>query len=138
MKLRKILNEILDERLNYEFHLSTEPDLKEDLPMSKQKRSSSSDNERGNMGTDEDNQIYSTDEPENWFDQFEMELGEWEPDSIPRNLYIVNVKEPSNGGSLSQAINRPEDVTVVKKVPISGDRPNFNLGRQILKKIKGN
>lgn len=121
---------------NYEFHLSTEPNLKEGLPFSKQHRTVSFYGERGNMGADNDDVIFTTDSPEAWYDQFKMELGEDAPDVIPKYLYLVKVKHPSEGGYLSQSLNDPKDVIVIKKIPNNIDgEPNFNLAYQMKNNI---
>lgn len=119
----------------YEFHLSTEPDLKEGVPFSKQIRTASSSGERGDMGAAGDDVIYTTDSPEDWYEQFQMELGLDAPDAIPKYLYIVKVRNKSLGGYLSQAVNRPEDVIVVRKIQTTTDAPNFNLGYQLKRKL---
>lgn len=135
--IRKTLNENLNEIFNknnyfYEFHLSTEPDLKEGLPFSKQIRTNSSYGERGTMNaTETNNVIFTTDTPEAWFDQFQMELGVDAPEAIPNNLYLVKVKIPSKGSYLSQAENKPEDVIVIKKIPNKNGIPDFNVGYRI-------
>lgn len=135
--IKKLLNEMLNNQsFDYEFHLSTEPNLKEGLPFSKQIRTSSFYGERGDMGTTESGMVYSTDSPEQWYDQFEMELGTDAPKAIPNYLYIVKVKNSSQGSYLSQAINKPEDVFVIKQVPNTNGKPNFKLGYQIKQKLE--
>lgn len=137
MWLRKLIRETLNQyNWDYEFHLSIEPNLKEGLPFSKQIRSSSISGERGDMGANDKNVIYTTDSPEQWYDQFNMELGADAPEAIPNNLYIVKVKNPSKGSYLSQAINKPEDVIVVKKISNINGEPNFKLGYQLKKKLE--
>lgn len=137
MWLRKLIREILNQyNWNYEFHLSTESNLKEGLPFSKQIRTSSSSGERGDMGTNENGMIYTTDSPEQWYDQFQMELGVDAPEAIPNYLYLVKVKNSSQGSFLSQAINKPEDVIIIKQIPNINGIPNFKLGHQIKQELE--
>lgn len=139
MNLRKFIRNTLIEQLNnkgnIEFHLSTESNLKNNLPFSKQIRTISSPNERGDMGiTEKGNYIYSTNSPEQWYQQFEMELAD-ASEFIPQNLYIVKVKKPSSYGFLNQSINKQEDVVVLQKIPNNADgTPNFNAGELIKQK----
>jgi len=137
MWLKKLIREVLNQYdWIYEFHLSTEPNLKEGLPFSKQIRTSSSSGERGDMGTNDSGMIFTTDSPEQWYDQFQMELGSDAPEAIPNYLYLVKVKNPSQGSYLSQAINKPEDVVVIKQIPNINGEPNFKLGYQIKQKLE--
>ncbi len=100
---------------DFEYHLSTEPDLEIGKSFSEQKRTVSSFGERGDGGVD-DKVIFSTKDPQDWLDQFEMELGQDAPEAIPRNLYKVRVKNKSEDGYLSEAINKPSDVVILEKV----------------------
>lgn len=135
--IRKILIEMLNNpNFDYEFHLSTEPNLKEGVPFSKQIRTTSSNGERGNMETTESGMIYTTDSPEQWYEQFEMELGADAPEAMPNYLYLVKVKNPSQGSYLSQAVNKPDDVTIIKQIPNIHGKPNFRLGYQIKDKLE--
>lgn len=138
--IKKMLNEFFDKENQsgyYEFHLSTEPNLKEGLPFSQQNRTSSSYGERGTMNaTNNNNVIFTTDSPEHWYDQFQMELGADAPEAIPNNLYLVKVKNPSKGSYLSQAENKPEDVMVIKKIPNKNGVPDFNYGYKLKQQIE--
>lgn len=119
----------------YEFHLSTEPDLKIGLPFSQQIHTNSELGDRGDMGTTEQkNVIYTTKSPEQWYDQFKLELAD-APEFIPNNLYIVKVKNKSSETYLNQAINKPQDVIVIEKIPNKNDNePDFQKGYLELKK----
>lgn len=80
------------------------------------------------------NVIYSTKSPEQWYDQFKMELSD-APEYIPNNLYIVKVKNTSTETYLNQAINKPQDVYVIEKIPNKNDNePDFQKGYLELKK----
>ena len=109
---------ILGDANKIEWHLSSEPNLQPGKAFSEQKRTVSELGERGGGGVDDD-VIFSTKNPDDWMKQFESELGQDAPEAIPKYLYKVEVKNPSEFGYLSETANKPSDVRVLERVDIN-------------------
>jgi len=100
--------------LHLEYHLSTEPKLIPGKFFSQQKRSLSTEGERGGEG---ENHIYTTISPQSWLSQFEYEH-EIDKVTIPKYVYLVWVKNPEKLGRSvgDESVSKPNEVKVIKKI----------------------
>ncbi len=114
-----------------EYHLSSEPNLVSGKTFAEQKRTVSSVGERGYGAEGQGDNIFTTRDPQSWRDQFEMELSQDAPESIPKYLYEVRAKNPSPEGYLGEATNAPGDVTVLRRLdPLGAGSIPYMLKKQ--------
>lgn len=119
-------NEIVNNYGNdYEYHLSTEPNLEIGKTFAEQKTKG----EIGMRGQSMGEGVYSTKNPQYW----ESQLAYEQNGKTPTNLYLVKIKNGSKSGMLesgneSQTLNKPNEIIVVKKILTNNEDKPLDIG----------
>lgn len=105
----------------YEYHFSNDPNLIAGKSFADQTNINKGVKKRG-VGNIQEEGIYSTNKPDFWHGQMKVDLGK----DAPQNIYLVKVKKGSPKGMLesgieAQSVNKPQDVTIIKKLKTTKD-----------------